>query len=163
MRWRDAQPRFWYIFALSGLVVGFSIFTLVYAEGFSYLSDDPQVCGNCHIMNDHIETWLHGPHRHVATCTECHLPSSFVAKYVAKARNGWHHSIAFTLQSARPDSPGERRYFVEPIQIKPFNRNVLEKNCLRCHEDLVRDIVRTDPEPIQCTLCHKSAGHGASF
>jgi cytochrome c nitrite reductase small subunit len=39
------------IFALSlGLAAGLGAFTFVYARGYSYLSNDPSACANCHIM-----------------------------------------------------------------------------------------------------------------
>ena len=37
---------------LLGVLVGLSSYTFNYAEGLSYLSNDPAACVNCHIMND---------------------------------------------------------------------------------------------------------------
>lgn len=153
----------WIASALLGCACGIGALTLVYAEAFSYLSNDPAVCANCHIMNEYLETWRRGPHHHVAGCVDCHLPSALVAKYVAKAQNGWHHSVGFTFQSPRPDAPGEDRVFVEPIRIQPANRDILEENCLRCHADLVHDIVPGRGGAIPCSHCHQTAGHGAPY
>lgn len=151
---------------LVGVAIGAGGFTFVFAEGFSYLFDDPEVCANCHIMNEQLDSFRHGPHRHVAGCGDCHLPASFPSKYLAKARNGLHHSWAFTLQSPRPDIPGERKVFVEPIEIKPYNKVRLEENCRRCHGELVHELVSSfevSGEVIACTRCHRTAGHGAAF
>src|SRR5262245_57070402 len=77
---------------LVGLVAGAGLFTFNYGEGLSYFSTDPRACANCHIMNDQYASWQNGPHHASAKCIDCHLPHSFVPKYLAKAENGYHHS-----------------------------------------------------------------------
>lgn len=139
--------------ALVGGLAGLGAFTFRYGEGLSYFSTDPRACANCHIMNDQYRSWSQGPHRAAATCVECHLPHDFVAKYLAKADNGYRHSKGFTLLD-----------FHEPIRITPGNSAILQENCMRCHEDFVHDIVRGGPrqtEPSRCVHCHRGAGHGA--
>ena len=42
--------------------LGVSAYTFTYAEGFSYLSDDPKACINCHIMNDQYHSWSSSSH-----------------------------------------------------------------------------------------------------
>ncbi|CAN5592782.1 hypothetical protein BH09PLA1_BH09PLA1_11250 [soil metagenome] len=37
---------------LIGICIGLGSFTFNYAEGLSYLSNNPRACVNCHIMND---------------------------------------------------------------------------------------------------------------
>jgi len=150
--------------ALAGALGGVGGFTFSYASGLSYLSNDPATCVNCHIMNDQFDSWRKGPHHASATCNDCHVPLHFPDKYVAKVRNGYHHSMGFTLQSATPDEPGAGRIFDEPIQIKAKNSQILQDNCLRCHGDFVHEIVRGstwDDGAIRCVQCHKSVGHGA--
>ena len=86
------------------------------------------------------------------------------AKYVDKAKNGYHHSTGFTLQPSRPDAPGAKLAFHEPIQIKEKNSQILQDNCLRCHGDFVHEIVRGSTfqdDAIRCVHCHRGAGHGA--
>ena len=98
----------------------------------------------------------HGRYHGVATCVDCHLPHSFLAKYLAKASHGWHHSKGFTLQD-----------FHEPILIKPRNAAILQENCLRCHGDFVHDALVDPQRPghpgdeSQCVHCHRNVGHGA--
>jgi cytochrome c nitrite reductase small subunit len=150
---------------LVGILVGLGGATFDYASGLSYLSNDPKVCANCHIMNDQFDSWRKGPHHASATCNDCHVPPHFPAKYVAKARNGYHHSMGFTLQPSRPDSPGAKLAFPEPIQIKANNSQILQDNCLRCHGDFVHDIVRGSTwadGAIRCVQCHRAVGHGAA-
>ncbi len=150
--------------ALSGALVGVGSVTFSYASGLAYLSNDPAACRNCHIMNDQFDSWRKGPHHSFATCNDCHVPPHFPDKYVAKARNGYHHSMGFTFQPPRPDALGARDVFEEPIQIKEKNSQILQDNCLRCHGDLVHDIVRGSTwadNAIRCVECHRAVGHGA--
>ena len=146
-------PRWVTIIAiLLGIPMGLGLFTFTYAEGFSYMSNDPKVCDNCHIMNDELDSWAKSGHHHVAVCNDCHLPHSPVPKLIAKGRNGWNHSKAFTLQN-----------FHEPIMIGPKNAEILQENCLRCHGDFVHDItvmqVGGQGETVKCVHCHKNVGH----
>jgi cytochrome c nitrite reductase small subunit len=132
-----------------GGAAGVGIFTASYAQGTSYLSDDPSACRNCHVMNDVYDAWLRGPHKAVATCNDCHIPHAFPDKWAVKALNGFNHSSAFTLQN-----------FPEPIRITPFNKSVALDNCRACHADFV-SLVDHEGQPAQedCTRCHASIGH----
>ena len=65
-------------------------------------------------MNRSTTRWLKSGHRHTATCVECHLPHTGLAKWVAKAEHGFRHSAAFTLQN-----------FKEPIEITPRDRELV--------------------------------------
>ena len=137
--------------ALIGLAAGIGGYTLVYAEGFSYMSSDSKVCANCHIMNSQYDSWQKSSHHAAAGCVDCHLPRDFVGKWTAKALNGYHHSKGFTLQD-----------FDEPIAIKPGNSRILQENCLACHRDLVHEAAAETGrgDEFTCVHCHESAGHG---
>lgn len=135
-----------------GVLIGLGAFTMHYAEGLSYFSTDPRACANCHIMQPQFDSWQKASHHGVATCVNCHLPRDFVAKYIAKAENGYYHSKGFTLQD-----------FHEPIQIKAANAEILQENCLACHGDLTRDMVHgtaQGSDSVQCVHCHAGVGHG---
>ncbi len=137
-----------------GVTVGLGAYTFNYAEGLSYFSTDPKACVNCHIMRDEYDSWAKSGHHHVAVCNDCHLPHALVPKLIAKSRNGWNHSSAFTLQN-----------FHEPIIIGPKNAEILQENCLRCHAEFVHTIVvgaSRDPDGLRCVQCHRGAGHGAT-
>ena len=136
---------------LFGAIVGLGGFTFTYAQGFSYLSNDPNSCMNCHIMRDQFEGWNHGTHKAVATCNDCHTPhNSIVAKYAVKALNGFRHSYAFTTGN-----------FDDPIRITALNRAVTEHACRSCHSDLTSMIAHnTSEEPTACLRCHPGVGHG---
>ena len=81
---------------LVGLLIGIGSYTFVYAKGYSYLTNDPRACANCHIMQDHFDAWTRSSHRSVAVCNDCHTPPGLVPKYMTKARNGFWHSFYFT-------------------------------------------------------------------
>jgi cytochrome c nitrite reductase small subunit len=136
---------------LFGMFTGIGMFTFGYARGFSYLSNDPTACANCHIMQNHFDSWLKSSHHHVAVCNDCHLPHDFVRKYITKADNGFFHSLAFTLEN-----------FHEPIQIKPRNRRVTQDSCIYCHSDIVDQMLPESPEGemLLCVHCHADVGHG---
>ena len=148
------RPRLLVLFAGAvGILAGVGVFTFGYAKGFSYLSSDPRACTNCHVMNDQYDAWMKSGHRHAATCVECHLASSGVAKWLDKAQHGFAHSVAFTLQN-----------FEEPIRITARDRVTAQANCLRCHGDLVQAVHRTSGpkgQELDCLHCHAGAGHGA--
>lgn len=133
-----------------GILAGLGLMTFGYAEGLSYLSTDPRACVNCHIMRSEYDGWQKASHHTAATCVDCHLPADLIGKYMAKARNGWNHSKAFTLQN-----------FPEPILITPTNAEILQANCLRCHEDMIQNLAMADKEGApQCVHCHDDVGHG---
>jgi cytochrome c nitrite reductase small subunit len=137
------------------------MYTFVSAHGLSYMSDNPQVCINCHIMRNEFDGWQHASHHTHAACNDCHLPQENPAFMLwVKVSNGYHHSKGFTLQN-----------FSEPIRIKPGNGRVLEANCIRCHNDITQEIrlhgalgIPTDPEQgadlYGCIRCHQEVGHG---
>ncbi len=140
------------ITAALGVCMGFGTYTFTYAQGFSYFSNDPRACMNCHIMREQFDGWQKSPHHAVASCNDCHTPHSFVPKYLSKAENGFWHSKGFTLQD-----------FHEPIMIRQKNVAVLQQNCVGCHQQIV-DGINTHPgnpqKMLDCLHCHREVGHG---
>jgi cytochrome c nitrite reductase small subunit len=139
------------LFGVGGGIFGLGAFTFSYAEGFSYLTDNPRACANCHVMREMYDGWERGSHRAVAVCNDCHTPhSSLLAKYAIKGLNGFNHSRAFTLNDFR-----------EPIRITALNRAVTQESCLYCHGELVALIAHPDARaPTDCLSCHAGVGHG---
>jgi cytochrome c nitrite reductase small subunit len=137
--------------ALVGALAGLAVFTLDYGEGLSYFSTDPAACANCHIMQPQYDSWQKASHHTVATCVDCHLPHSFVAKYLAKAENGYYHSKGFTFGG-----------FHEPIAIKAKNSDILQNNCLFCHGPMTADMLVGEghDDAVRCVHCHALVGHG---
>ena len=148
-----------------GIAAGLGAYTFSYAKGLSYFGTEPSACVNCHIMEPQYAGWQKSSHHAVARCIDCHLPHSFVPKYLAKAENGYRHGKLFTTQT-----------FEEPITVKPAGQAILQANCERCHAELVHEIVsledfevdaraaadRVTPDrgALQCVHCHWTVGHG---
>ena len=138
-----------------GVLAGAGGYTFRYARGLSYLSPDPRACVNCHIMQSQYDNWQRASHHTAAVCVDCHLPASFIAKYLAKAENGWRHGERFTTQN-----------FHEPIVVQAAGSRILQENCVRCHGALVSGMIsaahggtHTD-EQVRCVHCHAGVGHG---
>ncbi len=162
-RWKLAAA------ALVGAVVGLGLFTFVYARGYSYLTNDPAACANCHIMSEHFAAWMKASHKTVATCNDCHTPHDLVGKYAVKAKNGFWHSFYFTVGG-----------YPDPLRITEGNREVTEGACRYCHAEITGAIDHTArtasfgdgaagvspavhaalaDEPISCIRCHRYVGH----
>ena len=134
---------------VGGLLVGLSIFTFAYAEGGSYLGNDPAACVNCHVMQPQYDAWIKGSHARVATCNDCHAPhGNLAAKLGVKAINGFNHSWAFTTGR-----------FPEPISATPLNRRVTESACRYCHQSVVHETLAITNDELSCVRCHDGVGH----
>ena len=135
---------------LAGVLAAVGGYTFIYAKGYSYVSNDPAVCANCHIMENHYRAWMKSSHRAVAVCNDCHTPPGVVGKYTTKAINGFNHSVAFTTGR-----------FPEPLRITARNFEVTEKACRKCHSDIVDAIEGPggDTHRLSCIRCHSTVGH----
>lgn len=151
------MSRRWLLLAtaiLIGAAIGLGGYTFVYADGHSYLTDNPSACANCHIMDEHYSAWLKGSHRAVADCNDCHTPhDGLAAKYTVKAKNGFWHSLRFTTGD-----------FPYPIRITEPNRDVVEGACRYCHAPMVEAMEHgaTAGGPgkaSSCVHCHRYVGH----
>jgi cytochrome c nitrite reductase small subunit len=141
----------WWLLAVTvGSCIGLGLFTFVYARGASYLTDRPEACVNCHVMQPQHGGWMKGSHRAVAVCNDCHTPDGLVPKYASKAVNGFLHAFAFTT-GAFPDA----------IRIKPHMLALTEQTCLKCHAEIVRAIHVSDTPAgrLSCVRCHREVGH----
>ncbi len=138
------------VVAMLGGIVGMGSYTFLYAQGTSYLSDDPRACANCHIMREVYDSWNRSSHKAVAACNDCHTPhTSIIAKYAVKGINGFNHSLAFTMGN-----------FHEPLQITAMNRDVALRNCLSCHAAMTALISHAESsQPTDCIRCHYRVGH----
>jgi cytochrome c nitrite reductase small subunit len=135
---------------LLGVVIAVGGYTFIYAKGYSYLTNDPAACANCHVMADHYRAWMKSSHRAVAVCNDCHTPPGLIPKYTTKAVNGFNHSFAFTTGR-----------FPEPLRITPRNEAITEKACRKCHESIVAAIEGPRPSEnrLSCIRCHSAVGH----
>lgn len=154
-------PKKWqFVVALAaGIFFGLGVYVVYISNAVSYLSDDPKTCINCHVMNSQYASWSYSSHREKATCNDCHVPHNNVLnKYFFKAKDGLRHATMFTLR-------------LEPqvIRIKEAGSEVVQDNCIRCHNDLITDNkmltktktfdhFRTDGR--KCWECHREVPHG---
>ena len=144
MRWWSTR-RLALVAALAfGLAAGLGAFTFAYARGYSYLTNDPAACANCHVMREHFDAWNKSTHRAVATCNDCHTPHNLVGKYTVKAKNGFWHSFYFTTGR-----------YPDPLRITEGNRKVTLGTCAYCHQQIAHSL---GPET-NCVRCHQYVGH----
>ena len=140
--------------------IGLFVYTLNASNMLSYLSSDPKACINCHTMNSAYATWSTSSHKNVAKCIDCHLPvGDAVAKYTAKAKDGWNHSVAMTLNT-----------YEHNIDISEDGANRVQANCVRCHSDLTSTMAgnadkyhsgeNMSGDGRKCWECHKHTPHG---
>ncbi len=54
---------------LIGLAVGLGAYTFIYAKGYSYLTNNPAACANCHVMQAQYDAWMKSSHHSVAPAT----------------------------------------------------------------------------------------------
>ncbi len=136
--------------ALVGLALGVGAYTFVYAKGYSYLSNNPQACANCHVMENQYSGWLKSSHHSVATCNDCHTPHTLLGKYATKAENGFWHSFYFTTGA-----------YPENIQAREKSRRITENACRRCHADIAGDVAspHAGAGGLSCIQCHGHVGH----
>ena len=135
----------------AGVVCGLGAYTVFASRAWSYLSDDPSGCVNCHIMGPYYATWNHSSHSRNATCNDCHVPHQ---------NFGLRHAAVFTMRG-------------EPQVIQALNGSaeVIMDNCIRCHTQLNTEFVTTGRidhemalagEGKACWDCHRDVPHGGT-
>ncbi len=143
------------VIMLVGAFTGLVLFLMKISNATSYLSDDPRVCINCHIMTPQFATWSHSAHRSITDCNECHVPQDNpFRKLYFKANDGLRHATIFTLRK-EPHS----------IYIREPGRRVVHENCVRCHESLFSDGPGRPEQAMalmrerECLDCHRYTPH----
>ncbi len=141
-----------------GVLVGLGLHVLYISNAVSYLSDAPQTCVNCHVMNPQFATWQRGSHGRVATCNDCHVPQdNFVRTYLFKVQDGMRHATVFTM-----------RWEPQVIRIKQAGKDAVQGNCIRCHSRQLHPLsLRADAAQFEpaaggryCWDCHRETPHG---
>ena len=141
------------------ILVGVVLDMIYISNATSYLSDDSKTCMNCHVMGPHYATWQHSAHKEVTNCNSCHVPhDNIVNTYYFKAQDGLRHSTIFTMRT-EPQS----------IKLSEGAIDVVQNNCIRCHENLVQSLedktLTSTPTSHgygkYCWDCHRETPHGA--
>jgi cytochrome c nitrite reductase small subunit len=146
------------VILVAGIFTGLGIYSVYVSNAVSYLGDKPETCVNCHIMAPQYATWYHSSHREKASCNDCHVPHNNVFnKYFFKAKDGLRHAAIFSLRK-------------EPqvIFIKDAGKEVVHKNCIRCHTELMTDTkllgYNNNTQDFRmnrkCWECHRETPHG---
>lgn len=135
-----------------GLCLGLAGVLVHISRAPSYLSDEPEVCVNCHVMRPEYVSWRHSSHAEVAHCNDCHVPQdSFARHWLFKARDGLWHATVFTM-----------RWEPQVIHLSQRAEPVVEENCRRCHESLISFCPLREREKLdlRCWDCHSEVPHG---
>lgn len=141
--------------------MGIFIYTFITSRAYTYLSDDPATCVNCHVMAPYYATWLHSSHGKDATCNDCHIPQdNYFNKYFVKGLNGYRHAAVFTKRTEE-----------QAMTAIPMNSQALMNNCIRCHTQLNSEFVETGRHTWKemqeiggsvCWDCHRDVPHTRS-
>lgn len=141
---------------LLGLIIGSAIYNLYNAKIFSYFSSDSSSCNNCHVMNEVFDDYSKSSHKAI-TCSDCHLPHSFVSKCIAKAQAGLGHAYHFTFDKNLPSN----------FSANDNTKKWVQNNCIRCHNDYAKNAINptldSNSEALNCVSCHKNVGHSRDF
>lgn len=158
---RVLPTRGWKIFAVItlGVICGLGIFTVYASRAWSYASNDPATCVNCHVMGPYYATWQHSSHSRNTVCNDCHVPQDNIFReYYFHAKDGLRHATVFTL-GMEPQAP----------QAIPASQAVIMENCIRCHTQLNTEFVKTGTQTFKmiqenngkaCWDCHRDVPHG---
>ncbi|NLX80236.1 MAG: cytochrome c nitrite reductase small subunit [Proteiniphilum sp.] len=162
--WEEVKPRGGWRYPaiiIIGAFVGLFIYTFFHSRAYSYLSDNPRTCVNCHLMSPYYATWSHSSHGRNTTCSDCHVPQDNIfSKYYFKAKDGLRHSTVFTMRAEQT-----------ALQAIPASSQVIMNNCIRCHEQLNQEFVNTGRMDFKemkknnghaCWDCHRDVPHTRS-
>lgn len=143
---------------LLGIASGLALYTMYISRAYSYLSNDPSACLNCHVMTPAYQSWSRSSHMQWASCNDCHVPQDSVFRqYFFKAKDGLRHAAIFTLGTT-PQAP-------RPTDA---SSEVIMDNCIRCHTQLNTAMVKTGAMTFEeikngdgklCWDCHRQVPH----
>ncbi|MEZ4278634.1 MAG: cytochrome c nitrite reductase small subunit [Myxococcota bacterium] len=151
-RARSGRRLAWPLVAVS-VVVALGLFAFFSADGVAYLTDVPEACVNCHVMQPQYSAWQKSGHAAVAVCNDCHTPADPVGKLATKARSGLAHAFAFATGR-----------YADPIRIAPASVAIARASCERCHGGIAESMGHggVPREERDCLDCHASTGHADS-
>ena len=140
------------LIAVAAFVLAMGVFLLV-TDAAAYAGTHAETCNNCHVMNPMYENYYHAAHQQAAECADCHLPHENVfAYYFEKGRQGANDVYVF--------STGQTP---ELIRANIHSKEIIQENCIHCHEEAVEMIMMgSDEQPFDryCWECHRNTAHG---
>lgn len=108
-----------------------------------------EFCGSCHVMEEQVDTFVHSAHQIATDCGDCHVPHELVYGAFDKAYTGTKDLIGVILDK-------------DPFEIHAgkHSKNVVQANCVRCHQDFLNEVGNTmDEGGRYCFDCHKNTPH----
>lgn len=134
------------IAAVAALFVGLLLlFILLGPPQLLALSESPDFCASCHVMEAQHTAFMHsGAHRR-NKCVDCHLPNdNLPMHYIWKSIDGMKDVLVFN--SGRVP---------ERITLSEHGAKVVQANCVRCHSELTSQMDTTR----DCWSCHRRITH----
>lgn len=138
-------------------VVSENIFPLMWASVLSIVamalilpglieySESPAFCGVCHSMKGQKEDWEKSRHRGIK-CIDCHLPNDNLPEhFLWKGIDGTKDVLSQVMGLKEEDE----------IRLSEHGKKVLQRNCIRCHKDIVSHI----DNKRSCVDCHRGIHH----
>ena len=137
-----------YILSIAIICMAVGAFLMSGPSGLLARSETPDFCASCHVMEAEYEAWFHeGAHRRI-NCIDCHLPHHNVAAhYIWKSIDGLKDMVVFYSGQVP-----------EFIRASEHAHNVLQTNCIRCHETAIEMI----DNGRECWSCHRRLVHTRS-
>lgn len=134
-KWRSRK------FLAAGTALGAALMCAAVA-GMQF-SDSRPFCSVCHVMGGAALTQSQSPHARLA-CNDCHAPHNLAAKLPFKAREGLRDFMA-NMQGREV-----------PVQARLETRDVVNANCIACHQISTEDVMMAKP---YCVDCHRGVAH----
>lgn len=131
------------------LIVGLGLLVgpwLLKAPPVAKAMDQP-LCAQCHQMTDIVKGFSRSAHRDVESCNGCHTEPGVYKGAFSKARSGLKHVFAYLFEDVPPT-----------IRLAESSKNTVNRNCIRCHGDLVPD--NYEAKDRFCFDCHRFTPHG---
>lgn len=130
-----------------GILLALCLVGVIGVQGMHAVTKDSSFCVSCHVMEPVYGTWSHSSHREIAGCNDCHTDqTNYATKTYTKATAGVQHLYHNTFGSVP-----------EPIRIAQKNTEMVQNNCLRCHQDVVRNLNMDSSR--RCFDCHRYTPH----
>lgn len=134
------------IFLLIGLIGAISGFFVAFGPPkLMAKTSAPEYCATCHVMKSQYEDWFHSGAHKRAKCVDCHLPNhNKTAHYFWKSIDGLKDVLVFYSGNTP-----------ENIKLTHRAKNVLQANCIKCHNTTVEHI----DQQRNCWDCHRRVQH----
>ncbi len=133
---------------IAGLgLIGFSMMLMIKIPALGLA--EAEFCGQCHAMDEQVDTYLHSSHLHVTNCGDCHSPHPIVTGSIFSAYTGARDLYRVVTNTTPP-----------VITTMNLSKKVIQENCLRCHENFMVAVGDTSENGgNNCFQCHRDIAH----